>query len=131
MEKVTIPVIGEDWTQGAAMRAIRAAQAGAAAVRVGEDFRILPAAVILQASSDDKLVGALARTSGFEVPQGNFDLSIASISFDPYRVVLPSFDAPAGYLQCQKNENHVYELNYDRPTCWRDGGALLTVYAGA
>lgn len=129
MSTVTLPVIAEDETLGAAMEVIQRAHASAAAVKVGRGYRVLAAEAILRASCDADRVGVLARATGFGLPEG-FELLDGSISFQRNRVVLPRFDAPSGYKECEIDRNHTYRLDYDRPTCWREGGNLRTVYAG-
>jgi|GEM_PF-5318235 len=52
------------------------------------------------------------------------------LSFRRDTVILPRFDAPSGFQQCQTNDNPTYPLSYGGDTCYKDGGELKTVYLG-
>jgi hypothetical protein len=130
MDKVTLPLINPDATQGAAMRVIKTARAGAAAVRLGNSFRIVATQAILQSNADNQKIGILAKSFGFDLPNEAAEVIGSSIHFRRDSVVMPRFDAPAGYKQCRDDESHTYPLSYGNSVCPQDGAALDTISIG-
>lgn len=125
-----LPIIEPDASQSDAMQAIGAAGAAAGAVRLDEGFAVLSANAILATDTDEERVGAIARREGITIPDDAVNLGGTSISIKPNRMTLPSFDAPAGYKQCQVNGNHTFPLDYGQNVCWHDNGQLRTIYLG-
>ena len=130
METVELPIVDEGATQGDAMQAISAAGSGAIAVQMDDGVSVLPADTILDEDVDQERLGALARRKGITLPDDGFTIRGPMIHVRTDQVLLPSFDAPSGYKECQKDNNHTYPLTYDRNQCWRDKGELRTIYLG-
>lgn len=125
-----VPIVDPEATQDHALRAIGDAGVGAAAVRLDDGFVLLSASAILSADVDQERIGAVARRDGITLPNDAISLGGTSLSVRQDRMTLPSFDAPAGYKQCQVNGNHTYPLDYAQNACWHDDGELRTVYLG-
>jgi|GEM_PF-5077176 len=75
MDKVTVPLIDAEAKSGAALRILKNSRALAAAVRVGDSYRVIPTETIIQVDSGGDRMSVMARLMGFKLPSGDIDLA--------------------------------------------------------